>query len=668
VEQGLGELAVVGGEENAAGGEIEPPDGVDPPLEAREELAHGRTPLGIAHRRHHTARLVEDDVDEHLGDDALAVHLDLVSPRVGLGAELADDMSVDADPARGDERLGGAARGDAAAREDLLDAFHRAYDRLVTPRNRFRELRRPIFSAALVLTTLATAARAQAAPLVLEGEVPEGGPDHFFVPFEVPAGTQEIEIAHDDLSEANILDWGLDDPSGFRGWGGGNTEPAVVGVQAASRSYVPGPITAGTWRVVVGKAKIVDLPARYRIAIDLRTEATLPPDTRAAYAPPPVRAAEPRWYAGDFHVHSRESGDAVPSLDAIVAFARTRGLDFVEISDHNVVTQTDFFAAAHERAPDFLLLPGIEYTTYAGHANAIGATAWVDHKIGLPGVTIERGLEAIRAQGAIVAVNHPALDIGDLCIGCAWKHDVDPSTLGAVEIATGGLRQGGQIFAQSAIAFWDGLLDRGAKIPAIGGSDDHRAGVPGGSFYSPIGDPTTLVFARELSVTGILEGVKRGATVVKMQGPEDPMVELVAAERRGGSPLASIGDTLGVRSIVLRATVTGGDGHELRLVKNGEPLEAVAVTGDPFVYETIVTPAADGEDRWRAEALVDDKPRTVTSHLWLFTDAAGPSVAADEDSGCGIAPASAGAPAALAFFALAFALGRRRLTRRREAS
>ncbi len=35
-------------------------------------------------------------------------------------------------------------------------------------------------------------------------------------------------MEHNHSSTLNILDWGLDDPRGFRGWGGGNLEPAVV--------------------------------------------------------------------------------------------------------------------------------------------------------------------------------------------------------------------------------------------------------------------------------------------------------------------------------------------------------------------------------------------------------------------------------------------------------
>src|SRR5690606_27355461 len=96
-----------------------------------------------------------------------------------------------------------------------------------------------------------------------------------------------IEIAHDDLSDDNTLDWGLVDPNGvFRGWGGGNPENAVVGEAAASRSYVPGPILAGVWKVVVGKAQITTPPGEYLITVTLRDQATLAAQPeRAPYQP-----------------------------------------------------------------------------------------------------------------------------------------------------------------------------------------------------------------------------------------------------------------------------------------------------------------------------------------------------------------------------------------------
>ena len=173
---------------------------------------------------------------------------------------------------------------------------------------------------ACVVWLLAAPVRADTT-LVFDAEVPAAG-DFFTIPFTVPAGVAEIEVRHDDLSATNILDWGVIDPTGFRGYGGGNTDPAVFNAAAASRSYLPGAITPGQWVVYVGKAKVTELPAHYHVEVVLRDAITLPPQpTRAPYAAVAALRTEARWYAGDFHVHSRESGDARPTLDQIATYA-----------------------------------------------------------------------------------------------------------------------------------------------------------------------------------------------------------------------------------------------------------------------------------------------------------------------------------------------------------
>lgn len=78
----------------------------------------------------------------------------------------------------------------------------------------------------------------------------QDGYEHFFIPFEVVEGTVEVEVAHQSLppGNGNILDWGMYDTRGFRGWGGGNSEPAIVGERAASRSYLTGVLScACSW-------------------------------------------------------------------------------------------------------------------------------------------------------------------------------------------------------------------------------------------------------------------------------------------------------------------------------------------------------------------------------------------------------------------------------------
>lgn len=97
--------------------------------------------------------------------------------------------------------------------------------------------------------------------------------------------------------------------------------------------------------MVIGKAQIAGPPnnyGEYNIQVQLKDAATLPPQKeRQPYKPSQPLSHQQRWYAGDFHIHSRESTDAFPSasLDQIATFARDLGLDFAHISDHNTVSQ-----------------------------------------------------------------------------------------------------------------------------------------------------------------------------------------------------------------------------------------------------------------------------------------------------------------------------------------
>ncbi len=461
---------------------------------------------------------------------------------------------------------------------------------------------------------LMVASTASAQTVVLEGQL-DGGGEFELVPFVVPAGTVEISIAHPSQQSNNVLDYGLWGPEGFRGYGGGNSEPFTVGNQGASRSYLPGTIVPGTWEVMIGKAKVRSAPPRYRLEIELRTAPTLPAQSRSELVPTEL-STETRWYAGDFHVHSEQSGDARPSLGAVATFARSRGLDFIELSEHNTNAHVGLLNDVQATQPALLLIPGVEFTTYKGHANGIGATRYVDHRLGLGDVTIEGALAALSAQGAVVSLNHPLLDLGDACIGCKWEHRV-PRELKAVEIATGGWDKTGVFFTKDTIAWWERLVSQGQRPAPIGGSDDHEGGQGSGGFYSPVGNPTTMVFAKGLSTAAILEGVRAGHTVVKLQGPDDPMIDL-----RIGDGMT--GDEVFVSEGEIVATITGGDGAVFILLRDGQEYARADVSGASFEYRAPLTESG----RYRAEVHVGGEPRTITNNLWVSL------VARPEGCGC----------------------------------
>ncbi len=486
----------------------------------------------------------------------------------------------------------------------------------------------------LILAVLGIAPAA--APLHFEGDVHTGDGDYDLVTFDVPAGTQEIQVDHSDGSDSDILDWGVWGPDGFRGWGGGLTDPAIIGEQASSRGYLPGPITPGTWTVVVGEAKLPTGTGHYVIDVTLRVAPTLAPQTRGAFDPVVLRTGV-GWYKGDFHVHDTESGDAGASIDDVIALARQRGLDFVELSDHNTVSQQGLQAAAQAQLTDLVLVRGIEVTTYSGHGNAVGASAYVDHRVGLGGVDARGIIAAARAQGALFVVNHPALDLGDVCIGCAWKQADTPwDQVAGIEIQNGNVTVSEVLFTPTAIKLWDSVLDMGFHVAAVGGSDDHTAGVNESQTGSPIASPTTLVWADALSEAAIMDGLAHGRTEVLIPGPDTPIVELSIAGPDGD---VMIGDTAtGISHVDVTARVHGNvpDGTTLGIWRDGARVDQATVDSGDFTH-VFHFDASGVPERFRAELVTGGLRTVVTSHIYV--DGTRPA----QGCGCRSTPAPTGA-------------------------
>lgn len=489
--------------------------------------------------------------------------------------------------------------------------------------------------------------------LSLEGDITESGGDYVRVEFEVPEGTVEIRMSHTDNSDSDVLDFGLTDPSGFRGWCGGLEADAVIGAEESSRCYLPGAISAGTWHVDIGKAKLVSDTVHYNIELEFHDVSSLTPRPRAEFDQP-VLETTARWYRGDLHVHSTESGDATATFEEIHQLAVDRGLDFINLSDHNTITQHDLVAAFQQGVDDLLFLRGSEVTTYAGHGNTIGNAGYIEHKIGLAGHGIADLLGQVADQGALFIINHPELDLGDACIGCAWRHDDAPLELvAAMELHTGAYDYV-PVFGRNVLARWDAMLDDGHRITGVAGSDDHRATTEPGPTDSQIGSPTTLVYADELSEAAIMDGIRQGRVIVNMRGPDDPGLDFTALTDRGDSGM--IGDTVTAGAVTLRATVTGGAGLSLQLWRNGRVDESVTIDSDEFSVE-FARDTAEAGDRYRVQ-LADAFDVVISNHIWV--EYAEPV----DKGGCGCRASSSGQPLSAALVALAvFGFTRRRSRR-----
>ena len=104
VGDAVGQLAVVGQQQQALGVGVEPADREHPRL-GRHELDDGRAAVGVLGRRDDAGRLVEQVVDEAgLGADRRPVDLDEVDVGIDAPAEHGD-LAVDRDPPGGDQLL-----------------------------------------------------------------------------------------------------------------------------------------------------------------------------------------------------------------------------------------------------------------------------------------------------------------------------------------------------------------------------------------------------------------------------------------------------------------------------------------------------------------------------------------------------------------------------------
>lgn len=399
---------------------------------------------------------------------------------------------------------------------------------------------------AILALAAASCAAADQPDLVLRGRL--DGADHQTyrtVPIAVPPGTQRVTVAfgYDGKEQRSVIDLGLLGPDGaVVGWSGGNKSVFTVSAVDATPSYLPTPTRAGTWSLLLGvpnlrKTAHADYTARVWFGRTL--DAADEPPVLA----PPLRSG-PGWYRGDLHSHTGHSdgscaadggGPAVPCpLFLTAQAAARRGLDFIAITEHNTVAHASEVRALQPWFARTLLLPGRELTSFQGHANLFGTLAPVDFRV-MAGRRGWSDLLRTVPPRALVSVNHPVRPSGEDCMGCGWVDQEALRQAQAIEAVNG--RDADTPY--SGIPFWQAALDRGLRLTAIGGSDNHHADAA--DWQATVGAPTTVVYATALSQPAIVDGIRAGHVFVDVDGTPDRLLALTA-EANGHA--AMMGDAL----------------------------------------------------------------------------------------------------------------------------
>lgn len=425
--------------------------------------------------------------------------------------------------------------------------------------------------------------------ITLEGDLT--GADHQtyrYLPFTVPAGVTRVSVdfSYTGKEQKSTIDLGLDDPNGFRGWSGGNKAAFTVSATDATPSYLPGPVTAGTWKLVLGVPNMrPDGHAHY--VAHIRFAHAGDPLPQSVFTDAPLND-QPGWYRGDLHGHTAHSDGSCLSLGGkrvpcpvflTLEAAKKRGLDFIAVTDHNGISQNNDLRELQPYFDTLLLIPGREITTFHGHANVFGTTEFLPFTLGTPELpAINDLIKQAHAKGALFSINHPAVPSGEACMGCGWTApDTDYGLVDAIEVVNGGsdVIQHGVEGPLNGIPFWEARLNAGDRLTAIGGGDNHDAIDTTGK-APPVGFPTTVIHAANLSQQSLLDGLKHGRVFIDMEPSAGPNARVLDLSATAGKNSAVMGENLAVSPhdrVLVNAEVRGASGSTLEVILNGQRIE-----------------------------------------------------------------------------------------------
>jgi hypothetical protein len=340
-----------------------------------------------------------------------------------------------------------------------------------------------------------------------------------YLDIEVPDRATALNVSLDYDRTAGVLELGLFDPNGFRGWCGAVRSSFAVGADVATPGYIPGPLEPGVWRIMIGLHRVGTDGVRWELTATTSTgKPELRPHTPAAHPPPgldrprrPLPATDGlRWLAGDLHVHSIHSDGAL-SVEELGHLAHQRGLDFLAITDHNTVSAHAEMPIASGRT-GVALIPGQELTTPRGHANVLGDVGWVDFR-----TPADDWLAESDRRGGLLSICHPlAADFG-------WRQPMARRPRHAEIWHWSWLDRRWS----GPLAWWEAY---NPHLVPFGGSDFHRYGAD-----ALPGSPTTWVGCEASRVDGgdvvgaVLAGLQAGRTAISA-GYSDPVVVRVGDE------------------------------------------------------------------------------------------------------------------------------------------
>jgi hypothetical protein len=294
---------------------------------------------------------------------------------------------------------------------------------------------------------------------------------------------------------------------------------------------------------------------------------------------------------GDGHTHTNHSSGTTTVAEN-VAKAKQQGLDWLAITDHKTVAAKA--ECESETSGSFICVLGEEVSTSGGHVLAWGIDRYVDWTLG-PTRTMSDIFEEVHVQGGLAVVAHPfapdpddydfwgvheGFDAIEVYHGYAGFNDFPIST-----------DMDGQ-----ALSKWEDFLNLGLRKTAVGDSDCHNASnTPDGGDLTnrrgAIGYPRNVVYVKEFTQRGILEGVRSGRLYVT-DGPE---LNFTVNDMIMGETLYEAGPS----TLTINISGYAPESSDLNVMRNGTQIFSQVVGPGTFSHSFTDSPA--GDSWYRAE-------------------------------------------------------------------
>jgi hypothetical protein len=465
---------------------------------------------------------------------------------------------------------------------------------VATTPSRRRVLQSAISGVALTLVPIgftAEGAEAGASPRTASttGHLDPGAADWVYLPVQVPPGVNRLSVSYSYSKPAvaageltNSCDIGVFDErgvelggAGFRGWSGGFRTEFEIGADHATPGYLPGPIRAGLWHIILGPYKVSPVGLDYSVTVTLGFGPD-PAPFQPAYPPQSVPGSGQRWYRGDSHLHTVYSdGKRLP--EQVAAGARAAGLNFIMTTDHNTSSSHGVWGPL--AGPDLLIVTGEEITTRNGHVLALGIPPgqFVDWRYRANEDVFAHIADSVRRSGGIVVPAHPYCPY----VGCRWKFGYADAD--AVEVWNGPWTIDDEITVET----WDAMLvsygrHGGRWLPAVGNSDAH-------SEPQVIGMPQTVVLADTLSRDALLAGITAGRSYLAESSAVQLDLTATAGRRNAGMGARLPADP--ATQVTVSFTVAGVPNGVTRLITDeGQTVQTSLPAGGSGTLTWTTTP------------------------------------------------------------------------------